>query len=151
MSPRSVESVRREIDRALALAAKPPPAPKVNRIDARIDARLGVTPPPPCSECGRLLPAIRSADQRTCSRECSHARRCRLLREDTARRTAKREARKLAYHDGISARWGALSRELQDAEIARWCAEWRERQRRGVVGRDARAEQTSIFDLAGAP
>lgn len=112
MSPRSVESVRREIDRALALAAKPPPAPKVNRIDARIDARLGVNPPPPCSECGRLLSAVCLADQWTCSCECSYVWRCRLLREDTARRTAKREARKLAYHDGISARWGALSREL---------------------------------------
>lgn len=129
-----VREVRAQIEAEIR-PPKPPPAPRVSRIDARIDARLGVTPPPPCSECGRLLPAIRAADQRTCSRECSHARRCRLLREDTARRTAKREARKLAYHDGISARWGALSRELQDAEIARWCAEWRERQRRGVVGR----------------
>jgi hypothetical protein len=40
MTRPTVESVRREIDRAIALATKPPPAPKVNAIDARIDERL---------------------------------------------------------------------------------------------------------------
>jgi len=130
-----VREARREIDRAIALATKPPPAPKVNAIDARIDARLGVTPPPRCSECGRLLPAIRAVDQKTCGRECGHIRRCRLLREANTRRTEAREARKLSYHEGISVRFLAVSRELQDAAIARWCAEWRETQRRAVVGR----------------
>ena len=137
MTRPTVESVRREIDRAIALANTPPPAPKVNVINARIDARLGVKapPPPPCSECGAPLPRIHAVDQKTCGPDCGHRRRCRLLREANTRRTEAREARKLSYHEGISVRFRAVSRELQDAEIARWCAEWRERQRRAVVGR----------------
>lgn len=118
--------VRREIDRAIALAERPPKAPPVNAINARIDARLGVNapPPPPCSECGAPLPRIHAVDQKTCGPVCGHARRCRLLREANARRTEAREARKLSYHEGISVRFARASREMQDAAVVAWCADW---------------------------
>ncbi len=48
---------------------------------------------------------------------------------------AKRRAIARAAHASASVCFALLAREAQDAEIARWCAEWRERQRRGVVGR----------------
>ena len=117
--------VRREIDRAIALAERPPKAPPVNAVNARIDARLGVNAPPspPCSECGAPLPRIHAVDQERLAAEA----RGLSLREANARRTEAREARKLVA--------AVVWREQCDADLAAYFVARRERQRVAQVNR----------------
>lgn len=62
-------------------------------------------------------------------------KRVAYMRDYNAKRRALARAYGLKHYAPASPRFLALAREAQDAAIARWCAEWRETQRRAVVGR----------------
>lgn len=107
----------------------------VREVRQQIDAARAELPERTCSECSTPLTGPLAPDQQTCGPECSGKRRTRIGRENYARKRAVARANGLKHYAPASARLVALAREAQDAEIARWCAEWRERQRRAVVGR----------------
>lgn len=100
-----------------------------------LEAARAAIPERICSECSTPLVGELAPDQQTCGPVCSGKRRTRMGRENYARKRAVARANGIKHHAPASARFAALAREAQDAEIARWCAEWRETQRRAVVGR----------------